>query len=314
MAENTEMTIVNEGLPEVIPNIQSLIYVIRGQQIMLDCDLAMLYQVETKNLNKAMKRNEKRFPKDFCFQLTKEEYDNLRFQIGTSSLEESNYGGRRYFPFVFTEQDIAMLSAILRSDVAISVSIRIMKTFVEMRKYMANASLLYEKMNAIEVCQIAFEEKTDVRFEQIFDYIASHEESNQKIFFDGQVYDAFSLMTELVQKAEKSITLIDGYVDVSTLNIIAKKTTDVKVEIYTLPSAKLSKQDISLFNMQYPNLVAKHTTVFHDRFLVIDEMQGYHLGASIKDAGKKCFGINKIEDIQTIRDLLVKAKETGKSF
>ena len=314
MAENTEMTIVNEGLPEVIPNIQSLIYVIRGQQIMLDCDLAMLYQVETKNLNKAMKRNEKRFPKDFCFQLTKEEYDNLRFQIGTSSLEGSNYGGRRYYPFVFTEQGIAMLSAILRSDVAISVSIRIMKTFVEMRKYMANASLLYEKMNAIEVCQIAFEEKTDVRFEQIFDYIASHEESNQKIFFDGQVYDAFSLMTELVQKAEKSITLIDGYVDVSTLNIIAKKTTDVKVEIYTLPSAKLSKQDISLFNMQYPNLVAKHTTVFHDRFLVIDEMQGYHLGASIKDAGKKCFGINKIEDIQTIRDLLVKAKETGKSF
>ena len=314
MAENTEMTIVNEGLPEVIPNIQSLIYVIRGQQIMLDCDLAMLYQVETKNLNKAMKRNEKRFPKDFCFQLTKEEYDNLRFQIGTSSLEESNYGGRRYYPFVFTEQGIAMLSAILRSDVAINVSIRIMKTFVEMRKYMANASLLYEKMNAIEVCQIAFEEKTDVRFEQIFDYIASHEESNQKIFFDGQVYDAFSLMTELVQKAEKSITLIDGYVDVSTLNIIAKKTTDVKVEIYTLPSAKLSKQDISLFNMQYPNLVAKHTTVFHDRFLVIDEMQGYHLGASIKDAGKKCFGINKIEDIQTIRDLLVKAKETGKSF
>ena len=314
MAENTKMIIVNEGLPEVFPNIQSLIYVIRGQQIMLDCDLAMLYQVETKNLNKAMKRNVKRFPEDFCFQLTKEEYDNLRFQIGTSSLEESNYGGRRYFPFVFTEQGIAMLSAILRSDVAINVSIRIMKTFVEMRKYMANASLLYEKMNAIEVCQIAFEEKTDVRFEQIFDYIASHEESNQKIFFDGQVYDAFSLMIELVQKAEKSITLIDGYVDVSTLNIIAKKTTDVKVEIYTLPSAKLSKQDISLFNMQYPNLVAKHTTVFHDRFLVIDEMQGYHLGASIKDAGKKCFGINKIEDIQTIRDLLVKAKETGKSF
>jgi len=314
MAENTEMTIVNEGLPEVIPNIQSLIYVISGQQVMLDCDLAMLYQVETKNLNKAMKRNEKRFPEDFCFQLTKEEYDNLRFQIGTSSLEESNYGGRRYFPFVFTEQGIAMLSAILRSDVAINVSIRIMKTFVEMRKYMANASLLYEKMNAIEVRQIAFEEKTDVRFEQVFDYIASHKESNQKIFFDGQVYDAFSLMTELVQKAEKSITLIDGYVDVTTLNIIAKKTTDVKVEIYTLPSAKLSKQDISVFNMQYPNLVAKHTTAFHDRFLVIDEMQGYHLGASIKDAGKKCFGINKIEDIQTIRDLLVKAKETGKSF
>ncbi len=314
MKDTTEMTIDVEKPLEIMPNIQNLIYVVRGKQVMVDCDLAVLYKVETKKLNQAVKRNIARFPDNFMFQLTDEELLNLRSQFVTSSLEESNYGGRRYLPYVFTEQGIAMLSAVLRSDVAINVSIRIMETFVEMRKYMANASLLYEKMNAIEVCQIAFEEKTDVRFEQIFDYIASHEESNQKIFFDGQVYDAFSLMTELVQKAEKSITLIDGYVDVSTLNIIAKKTTDVKVEIYTLPSAKLSKQDISLFNMQYPNLVAKHTTVFHDRFLVIDEMQGYHLGASIKDAGKKCFGINKIEDIQTIRDLLVKAKETGKSF
>lgn len=237
MEEKTEITIVNEEPPIVLPEIQNLIYVVRGKQVMIDSDLARLYQVETKNLNKAMKRNEKRFPKDFCFQLTQEEYSNLRFQFGTSSLEDDNYGGRRYAPYVFTEQGIAMLSAVLRSDVAINISIKIMKTFVEMRKYMANASLFYEKMNSIEVRQVAYEEKTDARLEQVFDYIASHEESNQKIFFDGQVYDAFSILTEIVKKAKKSLCIIDGYVDVVTLNILAKKMEGVNVIVYTLPSA-----------------------------------------------------------------------------
>lgn len=250
----------------------------------------------------------------FLLIVTDEELVNLRSQFVTSSLEKGNYGGRRYLPYVFTEQDIAMLSAVLRSDIAINVSIRIMETFVEMRRYMANASLLYEKMNSIEVRQIAFEEKTDARFEEVFDYIASHEESNQKIFFDGQVYDAFSLMAELVQKAEKSITLIDGYVDLTTLNILAKKNAGVNVEVYTLPNAKLTKQDITVFNAQYPNIEVKHTTVFHDRFLIIDESKGYHLGASMKDAGKKCFGINQIEDLQMIKDLIDKAKSTGKDL
>ncbi|MDD3239525.1 MAG: ORF6N domain-containing protein, partial [Lachnospira sp.] len=143
---------------------------------------------------------------------------------------------------------------------------------------------------------------------------ASHEESNQKIFFDGQVYDAFSLMAELVKKAEKSIILIDGYVDLTTLNILAKKNVDVNVEVYTLPNAKLTKQDITVFNTQYPSLEAKHTTVFHDRFFIIDESKGYHLGASMKDAGKKCFGINRIENLQMIKDLIDKAKSMGKEL
>ncbi|MCQ2492311.1 MAG: ORF6N domain-containing protein [Lachnospiraceae bacterium] len=299
---------------EGIPSIQSLIYVIRGKQVMLDSDLAMLYQVETKNLNKAMKRNEKRFPDEFCFQLSKEEFDNLKFQFGTSSSEKNGHGGRRKLPYVYTEQGIAMLSAVLRSDIAIQVSIRIMKTFVEMRKYMANASLLYQKMNAMEVRQIAFEEKTDARFEKVFDYIASHEESNQKIFFEGQVYDAFSLLSNLISKAQKSIILIDGYVDLTTLNVMAKKNTNVAVEIFTLPNARLSKQDVTVFNGQYPPLTAKHITVFHDRFLIIDETDAYHLGASIKDAGKKCFGINRIEDSKTIQKLIDKARMQSTVF
>ena len=314
MKDTKEMTIDVEKPLEIMPNIQNLIYVVRGKQVMVDCDLAVLYKVETKKLNQAVKRNIARFPDNFMFQLTDEELLNLRSQFVTSSLEESNYGGRRYLPYVFTEQGIAMLSAVLRSDVAINVSIRIMETFVEMRKYMANASLLYEKMNSIGVRQIAFEEKTEARFEQVFDYIASHEESIQKVFFDGQVYDAFSLMAELVQKAEKSITLIDGYVDQTTPNILAKKNTAMNVEVYTLPNAKLSRQDITVFNAQYPNIEAKHTTVFHDRFLIIDEGKGYHLGTSMKDAGKKCFAINRIEDSQMIKDLINKAKSTGKDL
>lgn len=161
MKETTEVTIAAEESVQVIPNIQNLIYVVRGKQVMLDTDLAILYQVKTKRLNEAVKRNLARFPENFRFQLNDAEVVNLRSQIATSSLEESNYGGRRYLPYVFTEQGIAMLSAVLRSDIAINVSIRIMETFVEMRKYMANASLLYEKMNSIEVRQIAFEGKTD---------------------------------------------------------------------------------------------------------------------------------------------------------
>lgn len=255
--------------------IQRLIYVVRGKQVMMDSDLAMLYRVETGNLNKAMKRNQKRFPEEFCFRLTKEEYEDLKFQIGSSS--DGEHGGRRKLPYVYTEQGIAMLSAVLRSDIAIRVSIQIMKTFVELRRYLAHGAFLLEKVNDLETKQI----------------------------------DAFSLMTELIQQAEKNIILIDGYVDVATLNILSKKKNCVDVCIYTLPSARMTAQDINNFNAQYPNLEVKRTTAFHDRFLMIDEEKGYHIGASLKDAGKKCFGINKIEDIGVIKDILQRAKLTS---
>lgn len=272
---------------------------------MLDSDLARLYQVETKVFNQAVKRNIKRFPESFRFQITEEEYNSLRSQFVTSK------GGRRYLPYVFTEQGIAMLSAVLRSDVAIQVSIQIMETFVEMRRYIASNELLYKKVNDLEkhfiesdIQHKAFQQKTDQRFKEVFDYIAQHQESNQKIFFDGQIFDAFSLLAEIVSQANKSIILIDGYVDIGTLNILSKKKKAVDVCIYTFSNTKLSAQDITNFNAQYPKLEVRYTRAFHDRFLILDNTKVYHIGASLKDAGKKCFGINKIEDSGVIRDIL----------
>lgn len=294
-------------------DIRSLIYVVRGQQVMFDSDLAMLYQVETKVLNQAVKRNISRFPDRFRFQLTKEEFDNLKSQIVTSSLyvDGPGYGGRRKLPFAFTEQGISMLSAVLRSEIAIQVSIRIMDTFVEMRKYLANNTLLLSEVSNIKTRQIesdiqreAFEEKTERRFEQIFDYISEHEESTQKVFFDGQIYDAFGLLVSLIQKAEKNITLIDGYVDVDTLNLLCKKNDKVSVTVYTHEKTKLSDADVKKFNAQYPTLDVKYTKAFHDRFLILDEKVAYHIGASLKDAGKKCFAVNLLQDEGVVQDIL----------
>ena len=293
--------------------IKNLICVIRGQQVMLDSDLALLYQVETKALNRAVKRNEARFPEDFCFQLTEMEYENLRYQFGTSSLETNGYGGRRYLPYVFTEQGIAMLSAVLRSDVAIQISIKIMNTFVEMRRFMASNSLVLNRINEIEVKQLIYQKDADEKFDKIFKYISEHEEVSQKIFFEGQIYDAFSLLTELIAKAKREIVLIDNYVDVGTLNILAKKQENVKAQIYTVKRTKLSPTDINNFNQQYPTLSVNYTEEFHDRFLIVDRNLAYHIGASLKDAGKKCFAINRIEDRVNIRDILnrIKREDNG---
>lgn len=281
-------------------DIKSLIYVVRGQQVMLDSDLAMLYQVETKVFNQAVSRNIERFPENFRFQLTKEEFEALRSQIATSN----GRGGRRYRPYMFTEQGIAMLSGVLRSDVAIQVSIHIMNTFVEMRRFIANNALLFEKVSDIELKQLEYQKSTDEKFDKVFQYIEDHAESEQKIFFDGQIYDAFSLITSIIQKATKEIILIDGYVDVDTLNILAKKNIGVDVKIYTYASAPLTNRDAANFNAQYPTLTVKKTQVFHDRFIILDGKAAYHIGASIKDAGKKCFGISVLEDPGMVTDLL----------
>ena len=308
MGEKTNEIAVKESA-EVLINettIKNLILVIRGKQVMLDSDLAMLYHVETFNLNKAMKRNVDRFPEDFCFQITKEEYKNLIFQSGISSLQksENKHGGRRKLPYVFTEQGISMLSAVLRSEIAIKVSVKIMRTFVEMRHFMANNSLVLSRINELEVKQLSYQKETDDKFEQVFHYISEHEEVSQKIFFEGQIYDAFSLLTELVSKAEKEITLIDNYVDIGTLNILAKKRENVMVHIYTVKKTRLSEADVNNFNQQYSAIEMHYTDEFHDRFLIIDNDLAYHIGASIKDAGKKCFAINKIEDKMTTESIV----------
>ena len=289
-------------IPVIAENkdIKNLIYVVRGQQVMLDSDLAMLYQVETKVFNQAVNRNIERFPENFRFQLTKEEFDALRSQIATSN----GRGGRRYRPYMFTEQGIAMLSGVLRSDVAVQVSIRIMNTFVEMRRFIANNALLFEKVSDLELKQLEYQKSTDEKFDKVFQYIEDHAESEQKIFFDGQIYDAFSLITSIIHKAQNEIILIDEYVDVDTLNNLAKKNTGVDVKIYTYASAPLTNRDAANFNAQYPTLTVRKTQVFHDRFIILDGKTAYHIGASIKDAGKKCFGISLLEDSGMVTDLL----------
>lgn len=278
--------ITNDLVEITRPSIEKMIYVIRDKQVMLDSDLAILYQVETGALNRAVKRNISRYPEDFRFQLTKEEYQNLRCQTGISSSAqgENNYGGRRTLPYVFTEQGISMLASVLHSEVAIKVSIGIMRTFVEMRRFIANNALLLERISNVELKQLEYQKQTDEKLDQIF--------------------DAFSLIVSLIQKAEKEIVLIDGYVDIGTLNLLTKKNENVTVVMYTLKRTKLSQEDVNNFNSQYPLLEVRYTKVFHDRFLILDKKNVYHIGASLKDAGKKCFGISLIEDAGIVRDIL----------
>ena len=298
--EKNEIIAVSES------EIRNLIYNIRGQQVMIDSDLAMLYQVETRRLNESVKRNIGRFPESFCFQMTKEEYNSLKSQIATSNTE--GRGGRRKLPYCFTEPGIAMLSAVLHSDTAINVSVRIMNTFVEMRRFIANNALLFEKISNVELKQLEYQKQSDEKFEKVFQYISDHAESEQRIFYDGQIYDAFSLIASLIQKAKKSLSLVDGYVDIKTLNLLSKKKKGVDVTIYTHPKTSLSQTDINNFNSQYPTLTVKKTSAFHDRFLIIDDSEVYHIGASVKDAGGKCFGITLIQDHQIAKDLIKRLK------
>ena len=282
-------------------DIKHMIYNIRDKQVMIDSDLAMLYQVETKYLNRQKSRNEDRFPEDFCFQLTKEEYEILRCQNVTSK-KESGSGGRRYLPYVFTEQGIAMLSTVLKSKVAANVSINIMRTFVEMRKIFLSNQEIFKRLDRVELKQL----EADRKLEEVFNYIGTNTEVKQNIFFNGQIYDAFSFIVGLVIKAKKEIILIDNYVDINTLNILCKKNKGVDIVILTGGKGTLSTKDIKIFSAQYPKLSLKFTTDFHDRFLIIDKTEVYHIGASIKDAGKKSFGITKIEDNYLIQSLLNK--------
>ncbi len=306
MASNKEK---NENLPLTIRvnDIGNLIYTIRNKQVMLDYDLAILYGYEVRALNQQVKRNIKRFPDDFMFQLTKEEVESVKSQIVISpnyNFYSGQEGGRRTAPYAFTEQGIYMLAAVLNGEVAEKQSIFIMRAFREMRRFIANNALLFEKVSHIELKQLEYQKNTDEKLDKVFKYIEDHEESRQKIFFDGQIYDAFSLITSIIQKAASEIILVDGYVDVDTLNILAKKRDGVDVKIYTYASAPITKKDVLNFNAQYPTITIKKTQVFHDRFIILDGKTAYHVGASIKDAGKKCFGISLLEDVGMVSNLL----------
>ena len=279
--------------------IENLIYKIRGKQVMLDSDVAKLFGYETKDINRSVKNNINRFPKNYCFKLNEEEWSNLRCKIFTSSLD-STYGGRRYLPHVFTEHGITMLAGILKSDIAVSVSLKIVDTFINMRRFINENKDIFNRLTVAEYKLLEHDEKID----KLFDNFNSKVLENQKIFFDGEIYDSYSLIIDLIKQARKRIIIIDNYVDKSILDMLVYKKDDVSVELVT-STHYLTKLDINKFNSQYPNLKIKYSNIFHDRFLIIDDNL-YHVGSSLKDLGKKCFGINRIEDNEILQRILEK--------
>ncbi len=302
--ENRNIAPINEKENVVtyeIENIRNLIYTIRGKQIMLDSDVAMLYHYTTKNVNKAMKRNIDRFPEDFCFQLTKEELNTMWFQNGTTYENNIKYRSEKYLPYVYTEQGISMLSGILKNEIAVQVSINIMRAFIEMRKFIAYNGQIFKRLTSVEYKLL----EHDKKFNEVFDEMQKDKsrEFKQKIFFNGQIYDAYSLIIDIIKSAKTKILIIDNYIDDSILKMLSKKNKDVEVVILTSQNCNLNKLDISKFNKQYPSLKISYTNKFHDRFIVIDDKELYHIGASLKDLGKKCFAISKIEDMEYVEKM-----------
>ena len=292
----------NQQLP-VENKVESLIRVIRGQQVMLDRDLAELYGVETKRLNEQVKRNIERFPEDFMFQLTQNEFDNLKSQFATSS-----WGGVRKLPYAFTEQGVAMLSGVLKSPTAVEANIRIMRAFVSMRHFMVNNAAIFQRLETIEFNQLesnkvqakilAHQEVQDHRIDEIFRRLdEGMYKPKQGIFFDNQIYDAYSFVSELVKSAKQRIILIDNYVDETVLTLLDKRGENVSATIYTQQVSRQFRLDVDRHNSQYPPIEISVFRRSHDRFLCIDDTV-YHVGASIKDLGKKWFAFSKMEDFK----------------
>ena len=294
----------NQQLP-VENKVESLIRVIRGQQVMLDRDLAELYGVETRRLNEQVKRNIERFPEDFMFQLTKEEFENWKSQFATSN---SIVMGARKRPYAFTEQGVAMLSGVLKSSTAVEANIRIMRAFVSMRHFMVNNAAIFQRLETIEFNQLesnkvqakilAHQEVQDHRIDEIFRRLdEGMYKPKQGIFFDNQIYDAYSFVSELVKSAKQRIILIDNYVDESVLTLLDKREDTVSAIIYTQQISRQLRLDVDRHNSQYPPIEISVFRRSHDRFLCIDDTV-YHVGASIKDLGKKWFAFSKMEDFK----------------
>ena len=288
-----------------VNDIKNMIYTIRGKQVMLDSDVAMLYHYKTKVLNLTVRRNIERFPEEFCFQLTENELQCLRFQFETSKKEneinDSLRGGRRYVPYVFTEQGIAMLAGVLKNDIAVKVSINIINSFIEMRKFISSNGQVFMRLTNVEYKLL----EHDKKFDEVFNELQGKKENEftQKIFFDGQIYDAYSLIIDIIKKAKEKILIIDNYIDDSVLKMLTKKNKNVKVTILTSEKSNIEKLDVQKFNKEYPKLEIAKTNKFHDRFILLDDKELYHCGASLKDLGKKCFAISRIEEKQYIEIL-----------
>jgi hypothetical protein len=274
------------------PLIQRKIYTIRGVQVMLDRDLADLYQVKAIRLREQVKRNAERFPSDFMFQLTEGE---VEFMVSQNAIPSKKHLGG-YLPYVFTEQGVANLSSVLRSERSIAMNIQIMRAFVAMRKFIINNAQIFKRIDTVERKQLKHEMETDEKFEKVFNALQSKElEPKQGIFFDGQIFDAYKFVSDLIRKAEKSILLIDNFIDDSVLNLFTKRKKNVSVTIYTANLSKALMTDLKKFNAQYQPIEVKEFKNSHDRFMIIDDEDVYHFGASLKDLGKKWFAFSKFE-------------------
>lgn len=294
----------NGPLPEVV-NIQPMIRVIRDRQVLLDSDLSALYGVETRRLNEQVKRNIERFPDDFMFQLRKDELDDLMSHFATSS-----WGGTRKLPYAFTEQGIAMLSSVLKSKTAVEVNICIMRAFVSMRRFITANDQLFRRLETIEYHQLEMKQRQEVadkRIDEVFKRLDAGNPLAQGIFYDGQVFDAYRFVSGLMRKAKQSIVLIDNYVDDSVLTLLDKRAEGVSATICTQRVSNQFQLDIDRHNAQYPIIGIKRFNKAHDRFLLIDD-EVYHIGASIKDLGKKWFGFTLMRDI-TAAELLNKIED-----
>ena len=294
--ENENLIIKDDISNEEIKN---LIYTIRGMQVMLDSDVANLFKYTTKNINKSVKNNAEKFPEYYCFQLTTKEYNFLitrRYNI--TKIGRSN--NRKYLPYVFTEYGITMLAALLKSEVAVNISIKIVNIFMQMRKNFSENNQVFERLTSLEYKLLEQEKKIN----NILGELKFEENIKQKIFFKGQIYDAYSIIIDIIKSANKKILIIDNYIDDNVLKMLSKKKKDVEVTILTSIKSNIEKLDIKKFNKEYPILKLEKTNKFHDRFIIVDNKEMYHLGASIKDLGKKCFGINKIEDVKIVEKII----------
>jgi hypothetical protein len=275
---------------QIIPveNIQNRIFNIRGVQVMIDKDLAELYQVGTKVLNQSVKRNMDRFPAQFRFQLS----DKEKTELVTNCDRFANLKHSSVNPYAFTEQGVAMLSAVLRSETAVKVSIRIMQAFVEMRKLVLGNAALFQRLDKVELKQI----EADQKFEQVFKALESRQPQPDKgIFYDGQVFDAWTFVSGIIRSANQSIFLIDNYIDDTVFTLFGKRKPGVQVTFYTKTISKQLLLDAQKHNTQYEPIEVIQMAAAHDRFLIIDETELYHLGASLKDLGKKWFAFSKMD-------------------
>lgn len=287
--------------------LNDLILTLRSQPVLVDADLAALYGVTTKALNQAVQRNIERFPKDFKFQLNQEEKDELvtncdRFK----RLKHSST-----LPQAFTEQGVAMLSAVLRSETAIKTSISIMNAFVAMRQFIQTNNTLMQRMSSLELQQMALAKDTQTQFEKVFSELAekNNVEPTQGVFFDGQIFDAYRFVSDLLRQATHSVVLIDNYVDDRVLDQLNKRNAGTTATILCKKISRSLQNDLDRHNAQYPPIRVIEFSLSHDRFLILDESQVYHLGASLKDLGNKWFAFSRLDAsalkvMDRIKDLL----------